>query len=329
MITENDRAKHIFLNAAEIAAEDVRQDYVDAKCGDDVQLQREVNSLLEYHGLLGQFLEPCDSEVAATIDTPMAERPGTQVGRYKLVKEIGSGGMGVVFLAEQREPVKRQVALKIIKPGMDTREVIARFTAEQQALALMDHPHIAHVFDAGATDFGRSYFAMELVPGEPITKFCQRTGLSTRGRLELIINVCRAVQHAHQKGIIHRDLKPSNVLVTLQDGQPVAKVIDFGVAKALGAQLNDNSVYSMIGQFIGTPTYMSPEQAALSIDQVDTPSDVYVLGVLLYELLTGAPPFDRETLKQVGLDEFRRMIQEVEPIRPSVEVSTRRAENVF
>jgi eukaryotic-like serine/threonine-protein kinase len=233
--------------------------------------------------------------------------------------------MGVVFVAEQSEPVRRRVALKIIKPGMDTRQVIARFEAERQALALMEHPNIAKVLDAGATEAGRPYFVMELVRGMPITEYCDQAQLDIRGRLELFMTVCQAVQHAHQKGVIHRDIKPSNVLVTLHDGKPVVKVIDFGVAKAVNQQLTERTIYTAHAEMIGTPLYMSPEQAELSGLDVDTRSDVYSLGVLLYELLTGHTPFDRETLVKVGLDEIRRMIRETEPARPSHRISTLKA----
>jgi len=252
----------------------------------------------------------------------LPERTGMMIGRYKLLQQIGEGGFGVVFMAEQQEPVQRKVALKIIKAGMDTREVIARFEAERQALALMDHPNIAQVLDAGATASGRPYFVMELVRGMPITDYCDHANLSTRERLELFTQVCRAVQHAHQKGVIHRDLKPTNLLVTLHDGEPVAKVIDFGVAKALGQKLTNKTLFTRFEQMIGTPAYMSPEQAALSGLDVDTRSDIYSLGVLLYELLTGVTPLDAETLRQAALDEVRRMIQETEPPKPSTRLLT-------
>ena len=263
------------------------------------------------------------ADLAATLDMPpIAERPGQAIGRYKLLEEIGEGGMGVVYMAEQQEPVRRKVALKIIKPGMDTREVIARFEAERQALALMDHPNIAKVLDAGATDAGRPYFVMELVHGIPITEYCDQNNLTTRERLELFVQVCQAVQHAHQKGIIHRDLKPSNMLVTLHDGVPVPKIIDFGIAKAIDQQLTEKTLFTGFGQMIGTPLYMSPEQAELSGLDVDTRSDIYSLGVLLYELLTGSTPFDQERLREAGYDEIRRMIREEEPPRPSTRIST-------
>ena len=237
------------------------------------------------------------------------------------MEQIGEGGFGLVFVAEQQRPVRRKVALKVMKPGVDTREVIARFEAERQALALMDHPNIARVLDAGSTDSGRPYFVMELVRGVPITDFCDQNRLNPRERLELFIHVCNAVQHAHQKGIIHRDLKPSNVLVTLHDGTPVVKVIDFGVAKAIGQQLTDKTIYTRFAQMIGTPLYMSPEQAEMSGLDIDTRSDIYSLGVLLYELLAGTTPFDRHRLQTAAFDEMRRIIREEEPPRPSTRLT--------
>ena len=251
-----------------------------------------------------------------------AERTGTMIGRYKLLEKIGEGGFGVVYMAEQVEPVQRKVALKIIKAGMDTKEVIARFEAERQAIALMDHPNIARALDAGATAAGRPYFVMELVRGIPITDYCDQNNLSTRERLQLFMKVCQAVQHAHQKGVIHRDIKPSNVLVTLHDGEPVPKVIDFGVAKALGQKLTEKTVFTGFQHMIGTPAYMSPEQAALSGLDIDTRADIYSLGVLLYELLTGVTPFDSETLRKAAMDEVRRMIRETEPLKPSTRLQT-------
>jgi serine/threonine protein kinase len=259
----------------------------------------------------------------APISLQEPERPGARIGRYKLLEQIGEGGCGVVYVAEQEEPVRRRVALKIIKPGMDTRQVIARFEAERQALALMDHPNIAKVLDAGATESGRPYFVMELVKGVRITDYCDRSNLSTPERLDLFVQVCLAIQHAHQKGIIHRDIKPSNILVTLHDGAPVPMVIDFGIAKATADQrLTDKTLYTAIEQFVGTPAYMSPEQAELSGLDIDTRSDIYALGVLLYELLTGKTPFDARRLLEVGLDEIRRIIREEDPPRPSTRIST-------
>ncbi|PWU15131.1 MAG: hypothetical protein C5B50_15900 [Verrucomicrobia bacterium] len=253
----------------------------------------------------------------------MIEKPGDRIGRYKLLQELGEGGMGVVWMAEQTEPVRRRVALKVIKLGMDTRQVIGRFEAERQALALMDHPNIAKVLDAGATETGRPFFVMELVKGTPITDYCDREKLSTRERLELFVQVCQAIQHAHQKGIIHRDIKPSNILVTLNDGEPVPKIIDFGIAKATGGQvLTDKTVFTAIEQFIGTPAYMSPEQAEMNAMDIDTRSDIYALGVLLYELLTGSTPFDSKALIAKGIEEIRRVIREEEPPRPSTRLST-------
>src|SRR5690349_6646560 len=259
---------------------------------------------------------------SAAADEPLLEHPGERIGRYKLLQKIGEGGCGVVYMSEQEEPVRRRVALKIIKLGMDTRQVVARFEAERQALALMDHPNIARVFDAGATDSGRPYFVMELVAGVPITEYCNLEKLTPAERLRLFIDVCRAVQHAHQKGIIHRDLKPSNVMVTMHDDRPVAKIIDFGVSKAISHQLTEKTLFTGYGQMIGTPMYMSPEQTQLSGLDVDTRSDVYSLGVLLYELVAGSPPFDEATLRRLGFDEWRRMIREQEPLRPSARVGT-------
>jgi len=293
-----------------------------------------VDDLLGHLEHVGSFLEAPACDPSATGEfTPspedeqretllITERPGTVIGPYKLLEQIGEGGMGLVFVAEQERPVKRRVALKIIKPGMDSRQVIARFEAERQALAMMDHQNIAKVHDGGTTPEGRPYFVMELVKGTPITGYCDTHRLTTHQRLELFLGLCRAVQHAHQKGIIHRDIKPSNVLVSVQDVTPVFRVIDFGIAKATGCQLTDKTVYTAFAQMVGTPLYMSPEQAGLSDQYVDTRSDVYALGVLLSELLTGTTPFDSETLKKAGYDEMRRMIREDEPPRPSARLST-------
>jgi tetratricopeptide (TPR) repeat protein len=250
------------------------------------------------------------------------EQPGDHIGRYKLLEKIGEGGYGIVYMAEQSEPIRRRVALKVVKLGMDTKQVIARFEAERQALALMNHPNIAKVLDAGSTDTGRPYFVMELVRGIRITHYCDENHLSTRDRIELFLQVSQAAQHAHQKGIIHRDLKPSNILVTMLDGRPVPKVIDFGIAKATQQPLTEKTLFTSFQQFIGTPAYMSPEQAEMGGADVDTRSDIYSLGVLLYELLTGNTPSEQKELLQAGFDELRRLIREQEPLRPSTRLST-------
>jgi serine/threonine protein kinase len=248
--------------------------------------------------------------------------PGAKIGVYKLLEQIGEGGMGVVYMAEQQAPVRRRVALKIIKPGMDTRQVIARFEAERQALALMDHPNIAKVLDAGATDQGRPFFVMELVDGLPIIQYCDAHRLTPQQRLELFIPVCQAVQHAHQKGIIHRDLKPTNVLVAGVDERPVVKIIDFGVAKATGQQFTERTSFTQSGQMVGTIEYMSPEQADLNQVDIDTRTDIYSLGVLLYELLSGETPFDRHRLRSAAFDEMLRIVREEEPPKPSTRLSS-------
>jgi eukaryotic-like serine/threonine-protein kinase len=295
-----------------------RATFLDRACAGDPARRARIESLLQAH-------EAAEAHFMATAATPAAivePATGERIGRYKLLQKIGEGGCGIVYMAEQTEPVVRRVALKVIKLGMDTKEVIARFEAERQALALMDHPNIARVFDGGATETGRPFFVMELVRGVRITRYCDEQNLPTTARLELFTQVCHAVQHAHQKGIIHRDLKPSNILVTLHDGKPVPKVIDFGIAKATQGRLTDATLFTAFEQFIGTPAYMSPEQAEMSGLDIDTRSDIYSLGVLLYELLTGRPPFDPKTLIACGLDEIRRIIREVEPPRMSTRLST-------
>jgi len=271
--------------------------------------------------LLEAGLSFLPEEPKATV-VPITEKPGDRIGRYKLLQPVGEGGCGVVYMAEQTEPVRRRVALKVIKLGMDTKQVIARFEAERQALALMDHPNIAKVLDAGATEAGRPYFVMELVRGIKITEFCDEKSVPTADRLKLFTQVCQAIQHAHQKGVIHRDIKPSNILVTVNDGVPVPKIIDFGIAKATAGPLTDKTFFTAFEQFIGTPAYMSPEQAEMTSLDIDTRTDIYSLGVLLYELLTGRPPFDPSELLQSGLDEMRRTIREKEPDRPSTRLST-------
>ena len=353
MAGERRSVKSIFDEAAEITSREGLETYLDRACGGDADLRSEVEALLRALGDAGDFLEsspdidaldvaadtapgddpdgmrptgePGSASGATTASLhaprPLMEGPGTMIGPYKLLQKIGEGGMGVVFMAEQQRPVRRKVALKVIKPGMDSGQVVARFEAERQALALMDHANIARVFDAGATDTGRPFFVMELVKGVPITEYCDRNQLPPGERLELFIPVCGAIQHAHQKGIIHRDIKPSNVLVTLQDGVPVPKVIDFGVAKAIDQHLTERTIFTEFGAVIGTLEYMSPEQAEMGSMDIDTRSDVYSLGVLLYELLTGSTPLERAKLRKVAFADVLKRIREEEPTRPSTRLS--------
>jgi serine/threonine protein kinase len=317
----------IVAKALALTSPTERAAYVDEACGPDVDLRRRIEGRLQAHAaanvgptgdVAGGRWVRSPSELGAG---PPPEGVGTRIGPYKLLQPIGEGGMGVVYMAEQEKPVHRRVALKVIKPGMDSKQVIARFEAERQALAMMDHLHIAKVFDAGTTEAGRPFFVMELVRGVPINKFCDQEHLTPRERLELFVPVCQAVQHAHQKGVIHRDLKPSNILVTLYDGKPVPKIIDFGVAKALHTKLTERTMFTEFGAVIGTLEYMAPEQAEMSGLDVDTRSDVYSLGVLLYELLTGTTPFERKRLRQAALTEVMRIIHEEEPPRPSTRLS--------
>src|SRR5262245_3629194 len=310
-MSESEKAKEIFLNATEKTLPADRQVYLDAACGDDAALRREVGELLGHHEQLGSFLH-APASTPGTVDLPSSERPGTVISPYKLIEQIGEGGMGTVWMAQQTAPVKRLVAVKLIKAGMDSAQVIARFQAERQALALMDHPNIARVLDAGTTAAGRPYFVMDLVKGVPITKYCDEEHLTPRQRLELIVPVCQAIQHAHQKGIIHRDLKPSNVLIALYDGEPVPKVINFGVAKAAGLGLTEKTLVTGFGALVGTLEYMSPEQAEFNQLDIDTRSDIYSLGVILYELLSGTTPLERNRVNKSGLLEALRIIREEE-----------------
>src|SRR5262245_10915759 len=332
--------REIFFEALEMATPEAREAYLQVACGRDVALYRKVDELLKEHFsndslLAGSALEgERDLEARPVV----SETPAQVIGRYRLLEKIGEGGFGEVWMAEQREPVKRRVALKIIKPGMDSRQIVARFEAERQALAMMDHANIARIFDAGTIgadgsdsrlstpnsqlSAGRPYFVMELVRGTRITEYCDQKQLPTRERLNLFILVCHAIQHAHQKGIIHRDIKPSNILVTLHDGVPVPKVIDFGIAKATQQELTEKTVFTQLQQFIGTPAYISPEQAEMSGVDIDTRADIDSLGVLLYELLVGQTPFDAKEMMQGGLDALRQIIREREPLRPSTRLNT-------
>src|SRR5262245_39279496 len=338
------RAEQIFAAALTVADAAERAALVQRECAGDDMLRAEVESLLAAHDQADAFMQTERFGVPALGETVAApaesgtpkdkavcapsENSGDRIGRYKLLEQIGEGGFGAVWMAEQEEPVRRRVALKIIKLGMDTREVVARFEAERQALALMDHPNIARVFDGGATEGGRPYFVMELVRGLSITKYCDEHRLTTSERLELFMQVCQAVQHAHQKGVIHRDLKPSNILVMELDGKAVPKVIDFGIARATAQRLTEKTLFTRFGQLVGTPAYMSPEQAGLGGLDIDTRSDVYSLGVILYELLTGRTPFDTKKLLEAGFEAILQTIREVEPPKPSTRLSTLSAEEL-
>jgi non-specific serine/threonine protein kinase/serine/threonine-protein kinase len=322
MVEDLKNIDQIFWDALQIEGATEREAFLARSCGDDKQLRQMIEKLIKAQPRAERFLEE-PFRLGDTADTPaVTEQAGTVIGPYKLLQQIGEGGMGVVFMAEQTEPIQRTVALKIIKPGMDTRQVIARFEAERQALAMMDHPNIAKVLDAGTTESGRPYFVMELVKGIPITKYCDEKHLSLRERLDLFIQVCQAVQHAHQKGIIHRDIKPTNVIIAEYDNHAVPKVIDFGVAKATAQKLTERTMFTEFGQVIGTVEYMSPEQAKFNHLDIDTRSDIYSLGVLLYELLTGTTPFERKRLQEAAFDEMLRIIREEEPPKPSTKLSS-------
>ncbi len=322
----------LFIEALEIRDPAERAAFLDRACAGDAAVRGRLERLLDQHEKAGSFLDRPAAALRATgvfdpatgdetASVAPRECAGTLIGPYKLLQQIGEGGMGTVYMAEQTQPVQRKVALKVIKPGMDSRQVIARFEAERQALAMMDHVNIARVLDAGTTESGRPYFVMELVHGVPITKYCDDNHLTPRERLELFVPVCQAIQHAHQKGIIHRDIKPSNVMITLYDGKPVPKVIDFGVAKATEQKLTERTLFTQYGTMVGTLEYMSPEQAEMSALGVDTRSDIYSLGVLLYELLTGSTPLSHKRMKEAAYAEILRMIKEEEPPKPSTRLS--------
>ena len=323
MCPEHENEEAIFYATLDIKSPSERTAYLEKACGADKELLARMEALLKVQAAERSFLEAVGPHLTIALDEePLSEGPGTVISRYKLLEKIGEGGMAVVYMAEQQEPIHRKVALKIIKLGMDTRQVIARFEAERQALAIMDHPNIAKVLDAGATETGRPYFVMELVKGTSITEYCDKNNLDTQQRLGLFIEVCKAVQHAHQKGIIHRDIKPSNVMVTLHDGRPMPKVIDFGITKATNQRLTEKTLFTRYAQMIGTPAYMSPEQAEFSDSEIDMRTDIYSLGVLLYELLTGTTPFSEDELHKAGYLEMQRIICEEPPVKPSTKLST-------
>jgi serine/threonine protein kinase len=312
----------LFYAAACLPSPEERKVFLEHVCRDDDGLKEHLGKLLALESAASPLFDLRPKKTDGT-SAFTEEANGTRIGRYRLIERVGEGGCGVVYLAEQQEPVRRKVALKIIRLGMDTENVIARFEAERQALALMDHPNIARVFDAGSTESGRPYFVMELVEGERITDFCREAGFDLRQRLELFVQVCQAIQHAHQKGVIHRDIKPSNVLVRRHDGIPVPIVIDFGIAKAATGDPGENATFTTFDQFLGTPAYMSPEQASGGVD-VDTRSDIYSLGALLYELIAGRPPFDSKRLKETSIEETRRILREEEPSAPSIVAENRK-----
>jgi len=322
MENRSEKIREIFSQALEKTDPRERIEFLDDACGKDQTLRGKVEALIALHSQVGDFLESPPFLDSPPLDNLPEERLGTVIRRYKLLEKIGEGGMAVVYMAEQQEPIRRKVALKVIKLGMDTKSVIARFEAERQALAMMDHPNIAKVLDAGATETGRPYFVMELVKGASITEFCDANNLNAHDRLKLFVQVCRAVQHAHQKGIIHRDIKPTNVMVTLHDGVPVPKVIDFGIAKAINRRLTEKTLFTRYAQIIGTPAYMSPEQAEMSGLDIDIRTDIFSLGTLLYELLTGSPPFTSEYLLSQSYEEMQRIIREEEPVKPSTRIRT-------
>ncbi len=312
--------KSIYENARRLKTPAERDAFLDRVCHGEPKRKARILALLQAHERTNDVLNALLDNPVSSSEDRLKEGPGETIDRYKLLEKIGEGGMAVVYMAEQEQPIRRKVALKIIKLGMDTKQVIARFEAERQALAMMDHPNIAKVFDAGATETGRPYFVMELVTGVSITEYCDANHLNTKERLKLFMQVCNAIQHAHQKGVIHRDIKPSNVMVTMHDGKPIPKVIDFGIAKATNQRLTEKTLFTRYAQIIGTPAYMSPEQAELSDVDIDTRSDIYSLGVLLYELLAGTTPFSEQQLREAGYLEMQRVIREEEPTKPSTKL---------
>ena len=318
MAKKSNDVEAIYNAAVNKKSAEERSAYLDAACGDDKALRVRVETLLKAHEHVGDYLEVPAVDPNVTLDNPpLIDGPGTKIGRYELMELIGEGGMGLVYMAQQKKPVKRKVALKIIKPGMDSRQVIARFEAERQALAVLDHPNIARVFDAGTTKAGRPYFIMEYVKGVSINKYCDGNKLSIEKRLRLFEQVCEGIHHAHQKGIIHRDLKPSNILVSVHGDRAVPKIIDFGIVKAVTQPLTEKTFVTFQGQLLGTPEYMSPEQVDLATQDIDTRSDIYSLGVVLYELLAGVLPFEREAFANLGFADVQRTIREQEPASPS------------